>query len=304
MQGLPWSGYDDPLIRSASNALQHRNVKLLVRLLVNKDDLFYPAAFESVEAFEKIKTFLESPNPERESKTYTLETRMNFLNALCKFMHNTPDFKATVYNKYCAYRDELKVKTMGREKPAVVPFTSLLPNLIKMVTDRKKVAGFRILCSMIVNNMNLVDDAEGVAESPGVLRMSDLKNTRFQDDGEHSYLDLTAKKWHIQSTYTKNKKERLITVPDNFVADVKAIYQNNMPEWLLLDKAGHPYTNLNSLTNMFRVYLGIKFTDIRASYTTYRHALPVTTVGEIKKLSTSMGHSMRTVQSAYLRTPK
>lgn len=294
----PWADYNDPLIRESSNKIQHRNVQRLVYHLVGKDDMFYYGAFESLAAFDQIKTFLESPHAERGGKLYSLETRANFINALCKFLHNTSEFNAVLYDTYCHYRDELKAKNMVRVKPPVDEFTTFVPRLTAIVADKTKVPGFRIVCSMIVNNMNLADTDE---ETPGVLRMSDLLHTRFQDDREHSFIDLSTKKWYIKSKYTKNKKARTIVLPDNFIADIKNIYCTNVPEWLLIGKSGKPYETVDSLTNMFRDYMGVKFTDIRASYATYRHQCEVSTVGDMKKLCHTMGHSMNTVQNEYLR---
>ena len=294
----PWTDYNDPLIRESSNMLQQRNVRLLVHHLVGKDDRFYHGAFETPAALERIKLFLESPNGERGGKTYSLETQANFVNALCKYLHNTPEFNAVMYDKYCHYRDELKAKNMVREKPSVAVFTTLVPRLAEIVADGSKVPGFRVVCSMIVNNMNLSDNVD---ETPGVLRMSDLLNTRLQDDKEHSFMDLAHKVWHIKSKYTKNKKDRTIILPDKFIADIKTIYGNKMPDWLLISKSGKPYMTIESLTNMFRDYMGVKFTDIRASYATYRHCNTVSTVGDMKQLCHTMGHSMNTVQHDYLR---
>ena len=260
--------------------------------------MFYYGAFESLAAFRQIKMFLESPNEERGGKMYTPETQANFINALCKFLHNTPEFNAVLYDTYCHYRDELKAKNMVREKPSVVEFITLVPRLAEIVADGTKVAGFRVVCSMIVNNMNLADTGD---ETPGVLRMSDLLHTRFQDDGEHSFMDLSNKKWYIKSKYTKNKTDRTIVLPDRFIADLKNIYRTKVPEWLLIGKSGQPYETVDSLTNMFRDYMGVKFTDIRASYVTYRHCSGVSTVGDMKKLCHTMGHSMNTVQHDYLR---
>jgi hypothetical protein len=260
--------------------------------------MFYYGAFESLAAFRQIKMFLESPHAERGGKMYTSETQANFINALCKFLHNTPDFNAVLYDTYCHYRDDLKAKNMVREKPAVVEFTTLVPRLTDIVADATKVAGFRVVCSMIVNNMNLAETSD---ETPGVLRMSDLLHTRFQDDAEHSFMDLPNKTWYIKSKYTKNKMDRTIVLPDKFITDIKNIYRTKVPEWLLIGKSGNRYATMDSLTNMFREYMGVKFTDIRASYVTYRHRCAVSTVGDMKKLCHTMGHSMNTVQSDYLR---
>ena len=294
----PWTDYNDPLIRESSNLLQHRNVKLLVYHLVGKDDQFYHGAFETPEALGRIKLFLESPNAERGGKTYALETQANFVNALCKFLYNTHEFNVVMYDKYCHYRDELKAKNLLREKPAVVEFTALVPRLAEIVADESKAPGFRVVCSMIVNNMNLSDNLD---ETPGVLRMSDLLHTRMQDDKDHSFMDLANKLWHIKSKYTKNKMERTIVLPDNFVADIKRIYPFKVSDWLLTKKSGKPYETVASLTSMFRDYAGVNFTDIRASYATYRHSSNVSTVGDMKKLCRTMGHSMNTVQHDYLR---
>jgi hypothetical protein len=90
--------------------------------------------------------------------------------------------------------------------------------------------------------------------------MSDVQNTRFTDDGEHSHINLDTKVWTIVL-----KHPRTIALPDKFVADIKAIY-GLLPAWLLVDKQGLPYTNMASLSNMFQRYIGQKFSDIRASY--------------------------------------
>ena len=296
-----WEDYYDPLILPESNITHMAKVKELTFFLTGKKDRFYSTAFESFEAFDRIRAFLESPHADRQNKTYTFETRKNYINSLCKFLSKTPDFKVNIYDKYSAYQRELKLQTICRERPKVVEFTTLIPALTKIVKAENLVPGFRIICSMILNNINLVEDGDN-DETPGVLRMSDLKYTRFQDDGEHSYMDLSAKILHIKSKYTKNKEARSIALPEKFIADIKHIFPGKLPEWVLINKAGERYDKMSSLSNMFQKYVKVKFIEVRASYATYRHsAANASTVGAITALCHNMGHSMRTAQSEYVR---
>ena len=301
LKSKPWTDYNDPLILPESNITHMTKVKSLTSFLTGKEDRFYYTAFESLEAVDRIRTFLESPQKDKQNKTYTFETRKNYINSLCKYLSMTPDFNVAIYDKYSAYQRELKLQTICRERPKVVEFTTLIPALTKIVKTESLVPGFRIICSMILNNINLVEDADNDA-TPGVLRMSDLKFTRLQDDGEHSYMDLNGKVLHIKSKYTKNKEARSIALPEKFIADIKQIFPDKLPEWLLINKSGERYDKLSSLSNMFQKYLNVKFIDVRASYTTYRHSTAnASTVGELTTLCHNMGHSMRTAQSEYVR---
>jgi len=297
----PWEDYNDPEILPESNLTHLTKVKRLTLFLTGKDDRFYYTAFESLSAVDRIRAYLEGTH--LNDKIYTFETRKNYINSLCKFISMTPEFNVTIYDKYSAYQRELKLQTICRERKKVVEFTTLLPGLTKIVQNPKLVPGFRIICSMIRNNINLADDSDN-DETPGVLRMSDLKYTRFYDDGEHSFMDIKGKVLHIKSKYTKNKKARSITLPDNFITDIKQIYpdQDKLPDWLLINKSGERYDKLSSLSNMFHKWLNVNFIDIRASYTTYRHSTSnASTIGDIKTLCHNMGHSMATAQKEYVR---
>jgi len=301
MKSKPWTDYNDPLILPESNVTHRTKVKGLTSFLTGKEDRFYYTAFESLEAVDRIRAFLESPHVDRKNKTYTFETRKNYINSLCKYLSLTPDFNVAIYDKYSAYQRELKLQTICRERPKVVEFTTLIPTLTKIVKTESLIPGFRILCSMILNNINLVEDGDN-DETPGVLRMSDLKFTRFQDDGEHSYMDLSGKILHIKSKYTKNKEARSIALPEKFITDIKQIFPGQLPEWVLINKTGERYDKMSSLSNMFQKYLKVKFIEVRASYTTYRHSTAnAATVGAITALCHNMGHSMRTAQSEYVR---
>lgn len=301
MKSRPWTDYNDPSILPESNETHLTKVKGLTMVLTGKDDRFYYSAFEAPDALARIRSYLENPHSVRQEKAYTFETQKNYINSLCKFISKTPEFNAAIYDTYSAYQRELKLKTICRERPKVVPFLTLVPALAKVVSNKKLVPGFRIICALILNNINLAEDSDN-DETPGVLRMSDLKYTRFQDDGEHSYIDLNGKQLHIKSKYTKNKEARSIALPANFITNVKEIYPGVLPEWLLINKSGERYDTLSSLSNMFQKYLQVKFVEVRASYTTYRHSTAnASTVGELTDLCHTMGHSMRTAQAEYVR---
>jgi len=294
--GIPWATYNDSAIKEVSNAKHLVHVQRLSAGLSQPVDAFYPGFYHAVEAPAKVRAFLEYKGPDRPSG-YALETQRSYIGALCKFLSQTPNFPIHMYNVYCKIRDELKLASLAREKPAVVEFTSLLPQLQAYVQDKKRVPGFRVLCAMICNNLNLLEDT--AEEALGVLRMSDVRNTRFSADGEHSYIDLAGRQWHIMAGCTKNKKARTLDLPENFIKDLRAIYPV-LPEWLLINKAGQRYDKMDSLSHMFKETLKLKFTDIRSSYTTYRHTQPGT-VAELTKLSQNMGHSLRTAQADYVR---
>jgi hypothetical protein len=262
--GRAWEFYKDPALKAVSNAKHLAHVQRLTGYMCGLTDQFYYSAFAQPEAYDKVIRFLTEDKVDKFGKTfcYSKETQRSYINALCKFLSLTEDYTSDQYARYCdyAYQTKTEAVTLAAVKRStgstVIDFTALTPLLQNVVQDKQRVKGFRVLCSMIVNNLNLADTED---DELGVLRMSDVQNTRFIDDGVHSHINLDTKVWTIVV------KPRTIALPDKFVADIKAIY-GLLPAWLLVDKQGLPYTNMASLSNMFQRYLGQKFSAIRASY--------------------------------------
>ena len=268
-QGHAWEFFYDPLLKPVSNEKDQAHMKRLTKYVCGSTDQFYPSLFENAEGYDKVvRYFTEEKINAMTGKPYCLswETQKTYIGALCKYLKLLAnDFTPAMYDRYVAYADHVKVRllTDKREKPPVVDFPTFLPILRKLILDKKKVAGFRILCSMLVHNLDIADD-----EGNAVLRMTDVQNTRFTNDGEHSYIDPATQTWHIAPT------KRVISLPPGFIADLRVVYGPSLPEWLLVDKAGLPYDKMGSLSNMFQRFVGVTYSSIRESCAAYRNSSP------------------------------
>jgi hypothetical protein len=244
-------------------------MKRLTKYVCGSPEQFDPTAFETVEGYTKVLRYLsEEKINALTGKPYCLswETQKTYIGALCKYLKLLDqDFNPEMYARYAAYADHIKVRLLTDkcEKPPVADFPTFLPVLRNFILDKKKVAGFRILCSMLVHNLDIADDDKVKVKNAG-LRMADVQKTRFLNDGEHSYIDMGTQTWHIVPT------KRVVVLPAAFIADLQIVYGPTLPEWLLVDKSGAPYDKMGSLSNMFQRFVGVTYSSIRESCAAYR----------------------------------
>ena len=254
-----WDFFHDPVLKPASNEKDLAHMKRLTMYVCGSNDQFYYTEFEHMEGHDKVICYLtEEKINAMNGKPYYLSwaTRKTYIGALCKYLKLLDkDFSSEMYERYAFYAEQVKVHLLASKSdaPPVAEFTTFLPKLRQFILDTTKVAGFRILCSMIVH----VTDTR-------VLRMTDVQHTRFINDGEHSCIDMDTQTWHIIKPV-----KQLISLPVDFISDIRTIYGPSLPERLLVDKSGTPYVKMCSLSNMFQRFAKVKYTTICASHTAY-----------------------------------
>lgn len=299
-QYMSWDDCYDQQCDEETRNIQERHVKTLQSLFSSDTDVFLWGVFASDESYEKVNTFLDTHEMEN-SKTYKDETKRSYMSSLCKYLERS-NISSIYYDKYFKQQSFIKSIIDATEKPPVIKFEDILPRIKKVVDDDNRISGFRVLCAMILCNIDFTtDDTVEVNEHEmGVLRPSDLKNTSFTDDGVHSYIDIQQKKWYIRDRFTKNKKGREIVVSDEFVNLLSSIFKNDYPEWMLINKRGERYNKMSAISKMFRDYIKVTFGEIRASYVSFRNR--TAGMDEKRKLAENMGHSMKTAITDYHRS--
>ena len=263
--GMPWENFRDTVLQEVSNDKLLAHVKRLTKYVSGADDKFYFTAFDSEEGYAKvILYFTEEKINQMNAKVFhfSWETIKTYIYALCKYLKKLKlmqqHFSLEMYDRFKGYAEEVNTHLANSKRTPgpVAEFTNFLPTLRKIIQEKKKVQGFRILCSMIVHNLEINEDDE----TESILRMFDLRTTRFVNDGVHSYIDMGAQTWHLV------RNNRVLPLPVGFIADIKLIYGTALPEWLLVDKAGNRYDKMASLSNMFQRFVGTTYSTIRASY--------------------------------------
>lgn len=299
---LPWSFFFDTNVSAATNSLQLLNAKQIMKALIGNDDMFYTDALADHSAFDKIITYLTT-KVTKTGKSLALWTQYNYLSAICKYLSKVPDIDTYTLWQLQNYYQELRGRILTDKETIMkdyTPFPQILQKLPAIIESHKYVIGFRVLCSMILHNIHNIDTLEVSDNEIGVLRPSDLQRTTFTDNGTNSFIDLDAKLWHIRSNCTKNRDERLLTISDEFVADIRKIFGSRLAtaESLLLNKYYKPYTSLESLYIMFRKHIGVNFNGVRSSYEIFR--AENITISEQQELCKKMGHSQTTSLTSYI----
>jgi hypothetical protein len=241
------------------------------------------------EACATLLSKLDGKNPHT---VYSLLSPMSRILEMCSDMN--PEYYRWFYELTQKYRDICN----ALPKKKVPDFRQLQEEMKRLVNNVKVPRSVRVMLLVIIHG---IDDGD---DDIGVLRISDIINTKFGYDEEYSYLDMATKAWYIRAQYTKNKVERKLTLSDGFIEGLKAIYSDLKPQWLVfIEKEGRKmerYKTSASLSEAFITRMGLSVTDVRASYATYLYENYPQEKGQ--KMAYNMGHDYRTVMQRYIRT--
>jgi len=269
-----WSYFD----REASDAIHIKRVKNLMDKTFSKSDVFAHYLVDCPEGITKVMATI--------SKHDSLNTQLNVINSLCKFLERT---MATHYSNVILIRDQisLDLKKQNAER-SIFNYQDILAKLESVCsqTDNRdlKVMVKLLLCIADFQNITC-----------GALRFSDVANTRLADDGEHHFLDLQNRVWVLRKNHTKNKQDRTAKVSDEFADFIESLgLDPNLP---LICTNG----KTDSVSKRFLKQVGINYTDARSSYVTHLDSVcdDVETISTICK---NQGHKLQTALESYRRS--
>lgn len=95
----------------------------------------------------------------------------------------------------------------------------------------------------------------------GAIRLFEIIHTTIVDLPDKNFLDIHNAVWHFKACATKQKKDRSIDLPLQFLQHLKTYDK----VYLITKKNGKPYTNTGALSAMIKKYTGINFQTIRRS---------------------------------------
>ena len=286
----PWQFYNDPDVKVNSNTKHLGCIQRMNSALGFPTDRFYFKRYDSQETFDKVVQFLYGEHTDKHNKPFTFgdESRRSYINALLKFLGQTPDdISMAIYTQYMnlAYKIKKEVE-QNRPEKEYIDFAEIQKKLQGVINNPKNVNAIRVICLFLKHNI-------------GAFRPSDLQNTRLVQTEDYSFLDINKKVWHIKSDCTKNGQARQIDLPTDFITELQEVIPP-LSAHLLLDKGFKPYLNLSSLSGIIERQLGYTFNQIRSSYVQRIHSSggvdTISTAGETAK---QMGHSLRTSAVSY-----
>lgn len=223
-------------------------------------------------------------------------TRINYVTAICILLE---EIGGRRYNDYKVYQQKLELEEYCANLKRTVEWFPNLYKRIQTVYDSVDNKSLRVLCLVILCNVSESNGEFKVRiEETGILRPSDLINTKFIDDGEHSYLNLEKKEWLIRSEQTKNKVTRKLVVSDVFVKGIYSIYGDKLPSYMIVAKNDKQYSG--SMSEVIKRHIGCTFDEIRASYFSWRERT-VTDRKDLLELCRRQGHKYSTAMMNYLR---
>lgn len=293
--GIPWETFTCGNTRQSTNDLNTGNVRRLQYSLCGLDDMFYPDFFASQEGYDKVITYLTT-HEHTTGKTYSINTQVNYLCSLSKYLEQS-NIGAKIYAKYVKYRTKLEgEQEVLNARRTIVDFTTIIPKIYEVMLDPEVNVNVRIFALLILCS---IDESDTTI---GVLRLSDLINTKFVDDGVLSYIDIDKRLWIIRGNKTKNGVDRVINLPSMFTFGLVTLYKGNLPEFLVSmseKKGGGSYNTTTSFSQMIKTNIGYGPSCLRASYVSYVNSK--WSVDVSKRIASNSGHSYKTAISDYLR---
>jgi hypothetical protein len=279
--------------RDKHDYIHINNAKHIMKMMFGRGDKFYHAKMDTPESVEIFKQELQ--------KISSYNTRVNYCNALCKFMELTV---AEQYMAYTIIRDEENVVLKKHDSErTVIDFLDLLPIIIDVYSGKilpeptiDTYKAVRVMCLLIKellsgDQVNLI----------GVLRFADLRQAKFSDDGINNYIDVDDLTLNIRSGLTKNKKTRVIKINQEFIDGILNIYgTEKYPDRILYDDKMATLKNTRKISSDFKALIGETHTSVRASFTTYM-AKTCKDVVMLRTICHNQGHKLSTALTNYRR---
>jgi hypothetical protein len=243
-------------------------------------EVFNHSEIDSEEGLASVKNHLES--------MASLNTQLNYLNSLCKFLELT---MAKHYTDYTLLRDQISLKLHQQNADReVTPYMDIAPKLQAAILNGSASRDLKIMCNLLLSIKDFNET------NVGALRFSDLVNTRLEDDNDHHYLYLQTRIWTLRSAHTKNKQDRIAKVSVGF-AEYIAGLNLDTTQGLICGSTGKTH----GISKEFLKHIGVNFTDVRASYVTYLDAV-CEDVELIRTICNNQGHKLTTALESYRRT--
>ncbi len=295
----------DPKCSQKTNEMRTRHLKILNKLLNDKEDAYkfhYEILYDYENVILKLEDIFEKPSLYglKLSQPFSLETRVSYLGSLCKAIRHVELFPSEIYVKYDRYYHDyvLKSKNNVNKRNQLTEINSDLfletknqLNCIKYGKNQgnmKKI--MKLLLLIDINNNDY-----------GVIRLNDMINTTILPSlsSKYSYLDLDKCEWHILPSCTKNKVERKFKVPKDWIDLIRLVdCENNIEKrWLLYDRNFNKYKTTDSLEHTFLKLVGRNYYDIKHQFVTYLHAY--SRMDRIQIIANNMGHSLNVATSRY-----
>lgn len=242
--------------------------------------------YDTLECYENVKALTD----------LSRNTKINYVTAICILLE---EIAGCLYNEYKMYQLELQLDEYKSNLCRNVPWFLDLYQDIKRVYETSNHKSLRVLCLVVLSNVCENNGKLLISEQEiGVIRPSDLINTKFVDDGKHSYLDLQSRNWLIRKGQTKNKMERLLCISETLSKGIEEIYENKLPEYMIVSKNGKQYSG--SMSDVIKEHVGCTFDEIRSSYFSWRERT-VADRTELLRLCHRQGHKFSTAMMNYKR---
>lgn len=286
-----------------THKIRIRQLKMLNKIMGNDNHMFNSDPYENFEMSIKIlEDYFNNPYKYNDNikkrDPYELVTKISYLECLMKFLRDiVKDFPANIYIKYHYYYNNLTLQKsnnlLNRKFDIDCDLFLKSQNTIKILLMGKKISeSIRIiftLISMIDINMN----------NYGILRLSDLINITFKPllKNRFSYLNIENGLLEINDNCTKNKNQRIIKFPMEFIVYLNSLMDLSNRKWLLINKNGEKYENTSTLYKSIYTLFNIKYYKLRHEYITYIQKY--TSVDYINISAKNMGHNINTAIDTY-----
>ena len=144
----------------------------------------------------------------------------------------------------------------------------------------------------------------------GILRYQDLLNTeviyediekdiKYKDiDIEKHYISYKDKKWYFKSKYTKNSKDRIIDLSEDFLIKLKELRNKTKTKKLLTKH----YKGTSSIIKIIHLYNMPSLNDMRKSAEQYSH--DNFDIEEGLRYTKNLGHTIKTNITSYINQIK
>ena len=268
----------DYFIKESADHIHISRVKTILTGMDLSVDKFYHCKLDSPEGLSNFNIYLKTVE--------NANTKVNLLNSLCKFLERT---MARHYTDYTLLKNKFKLElSQKNSERSVVNYLELVKKFQVTINNPTISNDLKLVCLLLSEIINVQD------MTTGALRFSDMSKTLLFDDGKHNYLDLNTKLWYLRAGCTKNKTDRVAKVSDSFIKGVQSLVDLKQP---LICQNG----KTDQISRLFKKYIGVNFSDARASYVTY---LDTTCKDSdtIRQICENHGHKLSTALEDYRRT--
>jgi hypothetical protein len=270
-----WEYFD----KGKSDKIHIHRIKALMFALVGDDQRFYHSIVDCDEGLIKVKCIID--------KMSSLNTQANTTNSLCKFLELA---MSSHYMQYSMLKDQISLQLKEHNAMrSVIPYTEITQRLDSAMKNNQVAWDVKIMVKLLQCISNYTE------MTCGALRFSDVANTRLTDNGDHHFLDLQNRVWHLRKNHTKNKTDRTAIISDEFADFITSLNLESDKPLIC------PNGKTDGISKRFLKNVGVNYTDARASYVTYLDSVcdDVETISTICK---NQGHKLQTALESYRRS--